>query len=388
MSKVHQDFIVLGAGAFGGWTAWYLLQAGYKVTLIDPWGPGNSRASSGGESRLIRMVYGGNKRYTAWTTRAWELWEYWQAAWNTQLLYHTGLLWMFEQSDEYVQISREVLRENGLSLEEMSVSSAHQQYPQINWEGVNKVWREKKAGFLTARRACQVLVREFIKAGGVYLETQGLPGAIQSERLSHIQLASGETLEAEGYVFACGPWLPKLFPEVLGDLFDISRQEIYYFGTPINHDAYRLDNLPPWIHFGERTLYGVPDRAGRGFKVADDTREETCDPSTMSREPRAEWILRSRQHISHRFPFLKDAPLIESRVCQYANTRDGHFILDQSPTANNIWLMGGGSGHGYKMGPAIGEYMADVILGNKKPVPEFSLSSPRQSNPDTHQLEQ
>ena len=379
---------VIGAGAFGGWTAWYLLKAGHKVTLIDSWGPGNSRASSGGESRLIRMVYGGNVRYTSWTAHSWELWHKWQREWNTQLLFHTGLLWMFEENDAYLEASRPGMHAVGLSLEELSTTTARQRYPQIQWDGIQKAYLEPQAGFLKARKSCQVLADAFIAAGGTYIETHANPGPVRKGEMVHLSLANGESLEADGYVFACGPWLSQLFPDLLADVLSISRQEIYYFGTPQRSADYRIDKLPSWIHFGSRTLYGVPDQDGRGFKVADDTREESCDPEYMSRIPRENWVNRSRKQLVHRFPFLEKAPLIESRVCQYSNTADGHFLLDQHPEAHNVWLIGGGSGHGFKMGPAIGEYMSGVVLGKANLYPEYSLNRSHDVVPDSHQLEQ
>ncbi|HEY3053900.1 MAG TPA: FAD-dependent oxidoreductase, partial [Thermoanaerobaculia bacterium] len=172
-------------------------------------------------------------------------------------------------------------------------------------------------------------------------------------------------LEADAYVYACGPWLGKLFPDVIGDRVRPTRQEVHYFGTPRGSTAYLPGNFPIWIDFGERIIYGIPDIHGRGFKVADDTRGAAFDPTDGNRRPSEAGIARARQLLSERFPELAKAPLLSSEVCQYENSPDGHLIIDRHPKAKNVWLLGGGSGHGFKLSPAVGEIVADAILAGK-----------------------
>jgi glycine/D-amino acid oxidase-like deaminating enzyme len=132
--------------------------------------------------------------------------------------------------------------------------------------------------------------------------------------------------------------------------------------------------MPIWIDFGERIFYGIPDLHGRGFKIADDTRGETFDPTTGDRTPSAEGIARARRLLAERFPELANAPLLAAEVCQYENSPDGHLIIDKHPTQKNTWLAGGGSGHGFKLSPALGELLANAILG-RAPAPEmFALA--------------
>src|SRR3954447_24784826 len=92
--KTKPHIAVIGAGAFGGWTALYLLRQGAHVTLLDAWGPGNSRASSGGETRVIRGTYGPNQPYTKMAARAAQLWNENEKRWNMKLIHRTGVLWM------------------------------------------------------------------------------------------------------------------------------------------------------------------------------------------------------------------------------------------------------------------------------------------------------
>src|SRR5436309_6475576 len=85
---------VVGAGAFGGWSALYLLRRGARVILLDAWGPGNSRASSSGETRVIRGTYGADSPYTRMAAHALKLWKHHEKRWKRQFLHRTGVLWM------------------------------------------------------------------------------------------------------------------------------------------------------------------------------------------------------------------------------------------------------------------------------------------------------
>jgi glycine/D-amino acid oxidase-like deaminating enzyme len=317
------------------------------VTLVDAWGPGNSRASSGGETRVIRAIYGPDRIYVEMVKRAYELWE----KLDPSLYTETGALWMHHGDDAYVRSSLPVLNELGFIVDHLTIDDAARRYPQINFNGVKSVWLERRAGALSARHACNVVRDAFVQAGGTY-RTEAVNPDSQSD--------------ADVYVYACGPWLGKLFPDVIGDGVHPTRQEVYYFGPPRGSDRYQPGKMPIWIDFGKRIVYGIPDIRGRGFKVADDTRGETIDPTTANRTPSIEGIARARQLLSERFPELAKAPLVSSEVCQYENSPDGNLILDRHPHKPNTWLLGGGSGHGFKLSPAFGEMAAAAILNSRE----------------------
>ena len=169
-------------------------------------------------------------------------------------------------------------------------------------------------------------------------------------------------LKADGYVFACGPWLGEMFPQAIGDLVQPTKQDIFFFGTPAGDDRFSDGHLPVWGDHRGRFRYGIPGSGRRGFKIADDTRGPAFDPTNGERVVSQETLKDIREYVGFRFPALKDAPLVETRVCQYEQTPDGHFIMDRHPAIENVWLLGGGSGHGFKHGPAVGEMMAELIL--------------------------
>ncbi len=356
---------MIGSGAFGGWTALHLAGLGAQVELIDSWGAGNPRSSSGGETRVIRAIYGPDRVYVEMVKRAYELWERIGASSNEPLYVETGALWMHRKDDAYVRSSVPILQELGFPIDQLTIADAARRYPQIDFRGVHSVWLERRAGALSARRACGVVRDAFEKAGGTYRMGRAKPGPIVNGSMSSLHLDDGSRIEADGFVFACGPWLGKLFPDVIGDRVHPTRQEVYYFGTPAGSERYLPSHLPIWIDFGERIVYGLPDTHGRGLKIADDTRGEPIDPTSANRTPSAAGIARARTVLAERFPELAKAPLVAAEVCQYENSPDGHLIVDRHPEAGNVWLIGGGSGHGFKLSPAVGEMTAQMILSGK-----------------------
>ncbi|HKI05650.1 MAG TPA: FAD-dependent oxidoreductase [Thermoanaerobaculia bacterium] len=368
---------VIGAGAFGGWTALHLLRGGARVTLLDAWGPGHSRSSSGGETRIIRGAYGSDRIYVEWVARSFALWREAEARWRRRLYRPTGMLWMCGEDDGYVRDSLPYLKNVGLPAAEVSIREARDRFPQIGFGGVRTVFVEEEAGYLLARRACQAVAAAVDAEGGEVRLAAVAPGPFQAGKMDRLDLADGSVLRADLYVFACGPWLGRLFPEVIGERFlRVSRQEVFYFATPPGDPRFDEGRCPTWVDLGERIFYGIPGNENRGFKLADDTRGASLDPTTAERILTPALLGEAREILARRFPALAGAPLVESRVCQYENSPDGHLLFDRHPHAENVWLLGGGSGHGFKLCPALGEYAAGVILEDGTPESLFQLGRP------------
>ncbi|MGH7522282.1 MAG: NAD(P)/FAD-dependent oxidoreductase [Gemmatimonadales bacterium] len=376
MPKPKQPHIVVvGAGAFGGWTALFLKRQGARVTLLDAWGPGNSRASSGGETRVIRATYGPREVYTRMAARALVLWKEHEQRWRRQLYHGIGVLWLVESDEQYEKAALPILRDAKIPVEELSGPEVSRRYPQINCDRVRWAIFEKDGGYLTARRACAAVLEGFLAEGGEYQQV-GVQGPVQPNggTLSGVMLTDGRRLTADRYVFACGPWLGSLFPDVIGDRVRATRQEVFFFGTPPGDQRFTETAMPVWADHGSTFMYGIPGNEWRGFKVADDTRGSVIDPTTESRVPSPEALKTARDYLAYRFPGLKGAPLLEARVCQYEESPDEHFIIDRHPAAANAWILGGGSGHGFKHGPAVGELVARLVLSDAAPDAQFKLS--------------
>jgi sarcosine oxidase len=373
MNETRFDVAVIGAGVFGAWTAWHLARRGRRVLLVDAYGPGNARASSAGESRIIRMGYGADELYTRWSQRSLVQWKEFFAATRQALFHETGVLWLAGKRDARVEQTVETLRRCGVPFQELSRAELERRYPQIGLDGITKGLLEPHGGVLMARRAVAGVVEDALRGSMEYRVAQiaepRAPGPI-----SAVMTKSGERIGAEHFVFACGAWLGKLFPEVLGGRIFPSRQEVFFFGVPAEDSRFAPPSLPTWL-FQEDEIYGMPDLESRGLKIAVDRHGERVDPDTQSRVASVEGANEARRFVEQRFPALRGAPIVETRVCQYENTWNGDFLIDRHPDMENVWLVGGGSGHGFKHGPVVGEYVAARVLEGAEGEARFSLAS-------------
>jgi len=285
------------------------------------------------------------------------------------------VLWMVTAGDDHFEReSLALLRETGIAYQELSVQELGARWPQINLEAVHWGIYEPEGGFLTARIACQALLDGFLTEGGEYRQAAVLPRDLDGDEWDSLSLSDGSKLQADQYVFACGPWLGELFPVTIGQRIRPTRQEVFFFGTPAGDDRFTEAKLPVWADHRDRFMYGIPGNQGRGFKVADDTRGPELNPTSGERTVSAEGLKAVREYVGFRFPALKDAPLLESRVCPYENSPDNNFIIDRHSRHAKVWLLGGGSGHGFKHGPALGEMMAELVLEQKVPDARFRLA--------------
>ena len=368
------DVVVVGAGCFGAWTAWQLRAAGKRVLLVDQYGPANARASSGGESRAIRMSYGPDDLYTRFSWRSLALWKaLFGDVGRMELFQRTGVLWMTKGEDPNATASLRALEELKIPHERLDEGELRTRYPQIAVIGGGWAILEPESGALLARRAVQAVVADAIHKGVEYqLATVAPPSG--EGRLEALQTTSGEPLRASAFVLACGPWLAKLAPRALGGRIFPTRQEVFFFGVPKGDLRFAPPAMPTWIDFGQG-FYGMPDLESRGFKIANDQHGPAFDPDTGERVPSPAALAEARAFMEQRFPGMRGAPLVEARVCQYENTSNGDFVIDRHPGYDNVWLCGGGSGHGFKHGPAVGEFTAERVLKGDATHPRFALAS-------------
>jgi sarcosine oxidase len=372
------DLIVVGAGTMGAWTAWHAMQSGRTTTLVDAYGAGHPRATSGDETRILRASHGTDAYYARWAREAREAWIELGKHAGRPLFLQIGVLWLAHRENGFEAASESVLRDAGIPVERLTPDEVHERWPQIATDRLVFGVFEPDAGVLLARRAVATIVDRVTQGGGRFELEWVVPGRRDGRRLVDVVAGNGSRMRADTFVFACGPWLPRLFPDLLSDVIRVTKQDVFFFGPPGGDGRFAAEWLPAWVDF-DASFYGIPGVDGRGPKVAPDHYGPVFDPSRGDRLVDPETARLARRYAARRFPALADQPIVETRVCQYETTPDTHFVIDRHPDLDNVWIVGGGSGHGFKHGPVIGRYMLDR-LDDKPTTPDderFSVTRPR-----------
>lgn len=373
---MSESVAVIGAGVFGAWTAHHLLQQGFRVTLIDAVGAAHSDASSGGESRLIRGAYGRDSIYTRMARDSLPAWKTLSDAAGQPIFVPCGILFFFPTEEPYALDTLAAHQELGLSTQELTRAEMARRFPAFDFDGIELGLYEPDFGVLMARRAVRTLVDAFVRAGGNCLKASVEPPKATVECLHEIRLSNGDSIVADHLVFAAGPWLPKLFPEVVGPRIRVTRQEVFYFAPPNGEPRFAPDRMPGWADFNHGDMfYGSPDIEGRGVKIAFDRHGIEVDPDTQDRRFTQSALDIVIAYRDRRFPLLRRTAFTGAEVCQYENSSNGDLLIDFHPRWSNVLLVGGGSGHGFKHGPEVGRYAAARLLGSAEPEPRFSLAS-------------
>jgi glycine/D-amino acid oxidase-like deaminating enzyme len=359
----NAEVVVVGAGAFGGWTALYLREMGHTVTLIDQYGPGNSRATSGGESRQIRAVYGEREIYTKWVLQAFDRWQAREAEWGKKLFYRTGQLSLATEWTKELTETRKVFDKLGVKYDVVKPDDLARQYPQMNTKNLAVAMYTPSTGVLKAREGCVAVAQAFEKKGGRYITAKVELGTRAGGALQDVALSTGRRISAQTFVFACGPWLPKVFPSVMKNRLATPRRVVFFYGTPPGDERFTYPNFPTW---SVDNAYGFPSIEGKGFKVVPTFERVLVDPDTQEHTLTADELRKGRAFAAKWFPAIAQQPIVESKVCQREDSVDDHFIVQQHPELGNVWVVGGGSGHGYKHGIMLGDYVANRVIGQDK----------------------
>ena len=362
------DVVVAGAGAFGMWTAFHLRRLGAAVTVVDPYGPANSRASSGGETRGVRSAYGDETHgllWTRWAVESMRRWREWDAEHAEALLppvfYTTGDLILREERTSYLERSAANWDTLDVPYEFLSPEEVAYRWPWIRFENLGAALYEPGAGVVRARRAIESVAQVFLRDGGAVTLGRASLGERSGRTLLDVALEDGGSIASSTFVFACGPWFPKVFPELMAPRIRTPMGHVYYFATPPGDERWVHPNMPS---------YGVPGVTGwpalgpdyRGFRLRTGGRPE-ADPDLSDRWIAAEYHDPARRVLERHFPDLADAAINETRACHYDISATRNFIIDRHPDFDNVWVAGGGSAEAFKSGPVIGEYIARRVMG-------------------------
>lgn len=369
MGSVTVDVAVVGAGVMGLWTALNLREMGLSVALIDQYGAGNSKSSSKGEIRGMRLTYGEEEHEMLWARDSCELWKIRGAEFGVDMFYQCGALTFRREWTARNNAERALFDKHKVPYEVVPYDDLMRRWPQApppgeEYFGFFHPW----GGVLSPRDANLAVATSFRKKGGQWLLGKAALGARAGGKLETVTLSSGETVSAGAFVFALGAWLPKVFPEVMTNKLSVRNAAYYMVGTPPDDNRFSVPNLP-------NTGVGLPSINGAGFGLLISPSEEV-DPDLYDRVPSADELAKARQTLTLRFPALKDQPIVTIWSCQTDNSVDGQCIFDLHPEMDNVWLVGGGSWHAFKIGPVIGDYVAHRVVGEQKGLPEAGLSGP------------
>jgi sarcosine oxidase len=357
------DIVVVGAGAFGGWTALELRERGFKVLSIDQYGPANPRAASAGETRSIRSGYGAAGMYSAWAVKALKLWNARQAEFGRTLVYPNDRIELADRWLPGLVAQRKIFDDLKLPYEILKQPELRVRYPQMNFDDVDFAFIEKtSAAVIKAREAMIVVSEVFQKKGGEFRIARAMAGPAAGRRMTAVTLNNGDAVGAATFVFACGPWSPKVFPKIMAPKVRVTRSEYFYWGVPPGDDRFSWPRQPAWHdHISGGYGFGSLER---GLKYSPASMGGvTQDPDTAERLPTPLLMKIGTDYVGRRFPAMRDAPILETRACNMESAADDDFIIDRHPDFDNVWIASGGGGHGFKHGPLIGEYVADRIMG-------------------------
>jgi glycine/D-amino acid oxidase-like deaminating enzyme len=339
--------VVVGAGVFGASTARELARRGWEVTVFEQYAPGNVLSGSGGDTRLLRFSHGDEDWYTLSARRSLELWRDLERESGEKLFEPVGVAWFSTAADDFTARSEAAMNRLGIACERLTPAEAQRLYPSVGGDDLQSVLFEPGAGVLYARNATRAL------AAPLAVRT-GCPTPDDPPR-------------ADVVVWACGSWLPKLFPDVVE--IRLARRDVFFFGV-----GGGWTGTPGFCEY-DGPFYGHGEVGGLGMKISPDWGVVEVDPDVLERLPDREGAAIAREYAARRFPAMADAPLLGGRVCQYDLTPDTHFLVAPHPDEPTWWLVGGGSGHGFKHGPALGEYVADCVEGRRAPEPFHALGA-------------
>ena len=343
------------------------------MTLVDAYGPANPRASSGDQSRILRCGYGADEIYSDFARRSLEQWKALQNRTGLPIFHSCGVLLLADSADPYAIATRQTLESGGYGVDVIDPPQLRARYPHLDAADVSMALLEPQCGVLMAKRAVRALASELERSGAPLVRGKAVVSAT-SGVLRSITLGGGGEISGDAFVFACGPWLPSVLPSSLAGRIRPTRQTVVYFGTPAGDNRFGQIHTPAWIDRPAR-IYGIPDLEDAGLKVGIDEHGPAIDPDSEDRVPTPEIIARARAWVERRFPAMKGAPVIGTRICQYENTSNGDLLVDRHPHYDNVWVVGGGSGHGFKHGPVVGELAANLVLTGAQTHPRLSFGS-------------
>jgi sarcosine oxidase len=356
---MRRHALIIGAGVFGCSLAYRFACEGWRVSLVDRAEPGGRMSASGGTTRLIRFGYADEICYSRLAWRSRQLWREIERESGYSLFLEVGVTWLAADEGGYEAKSERVLRGLGIPVERLGRPELRELFPELVCDsGLSFGVREPAGGVLRARLAVQTLAGLAIERGAVLRREEALPDEIDA--------ITDWRAGSEDLVFwCCGASLGKLFPGIV-PVYATKQSELYLDGS----SSWRCPPCGAWIDDGSG-VYGIGDIDGDGVKVAWDRLGSEGDPDVLlmgdTHEPEI------RDYLRRRFPTLGKASVRSVMPCHYEMAPGGEFVIARHPAVRNTWIVGGGSGHGFKHGPAVAEYVWKLVDRGEEPARRFGL---------------
>lgn len=362
MSMKNFDVVILGVGGIGSAAAYFLAEKKVSVLGIEQFTIPHDRGSSHGRTRIIRKAYFEHENYIPLLKRTYTLWEMIEKKSGEKLFHKNGLLVMGEESSIVSKIKSAALKYK-IDFNELGSQEIRNEFPLFkvpdSFEGVF----EKDAGYLEVEKCVATLSNLSKKSGAEIHENETLI-EFKEER-EHIKVITNrETYLTRKLVITLGPWAPLLLKNIG---MEITSWRVPQFWFEAKKDYEKLPCFA--FHIWDEFIYGFPSLPGTGLKMAryapheiipDASRLDcTITPDMLS------WVQRCMKEY---LPELNRNP-IESSMCMYTLSKDGHFIVDRHPESENIYFATGCSGHAFKFVPVLGELLSDLTLEGSSKLP-------------------
>ena len=360
---MNSTVTVVGAGIFGVCTALELLDRGHCVTLIEQFKEGDSRTTSNGISRNIRFSHGDDVWYTRSARKAKSLWRELEVRLSEELMDECGVAWFSHDEEGWASSSQKTLEAEGIPVEQLDPSEGTKLYPSFGYSDLAFILLESDAGVLRAQKSVSAIREEFKNCGGRFIQGRAEPNG-------NYLTVNGEEFNGDAIVWACGPWIPNLFELTTSIL--VTMQEVIFFDSTPEWDS---PKVPAYSDVeDEDAFYGCGALEGFPFKVGSDLRGPIFDPDQDERALNTDQLKICTDYISKRFPALEKSIIVDRRLCQYTSTGDSNWIIAPLPGLKNQWVVGAGSGHGFKHGPVLGKYVSDLVEGKIDPEVKFAAN--------------
>lgn len=363
------DLLVVGGGVFGATAAWELRRRGHNVVLLEAGKMPNPLAASTDISKVVRMEYGTDEDYMQLGEEAREGWLEWNERArrsDEDALYHETGVAMFCRSDMrtggFENDSFETLIRRGHVPERVAGGSVLERFPAWNPDLFVDGFFHAKGGYAESGRTISMLAKWLREAAVDVVENMPVARLVlKGGRVTGVEAGDGSIYHADAVIVAAGAWTSKLVPAL--------ETSICPTGHPVFHlrphepDLFRAQRFPTFTSdVAETGYYGFPLNRDGVVKVGVHALGRQIDADD-ERAVATEQVSRLREFLAVAFPSLADDPIVYTRLCLYADTPDEHFWIARHPDVDGLTIASGGSGHGFKFAPVLGNMIANAAEG-------------------------